>query len=92
MAEHLNGQHAHPEQPAAARESSLLMDGAASTPGSSGSQSSSKPSRRVSSRPDCTRIGDLCGSVPPPPPTDPSLPAVPSSSDPDLMQFSVLPP
>ncbi|MPC95138.1 hypothetical protein E2C01_090334 [Portunus trituberculatus] len=56
MAEDLNGQHARPEQPAAAWESSLLMDGDASTPGSYGSQSSSKPSRRVCSRPNCTRV------------------------------------
>ncbi|MPC45614.1 hypothetical protein E2C01_039319 [Portunus trituberculatus] len=56
MVEDLNGQHARPEQPAAAQESSLLMDGAASTPGFSGSQSSSKPSRRVCSRSDCTRV------------------------------------
>ncbi|MPC94040.1 hypothetical protein E2C01_089191 [Portunus trituberculatus] len=54
MVEDLNGQHARPEQPAAARESGLLTDVAASTPGSSGSQSSSKPFRRVCSRPDCT--------------------------------------
>ncbi|MPC52363.1 hypothetical protein E2C01_046231 [Portunus trituberculatus] len=37
------------------------------------------------------QLGVLHGSVPPPA-TDPSLPAVPSSSDPDLMQFSVPPP
>ncbi|MPC58535.1 hypothetical protein E2C01_052541 [Portunus trituberculatus] len=95
MAENLNGQYAHPEQPAAARENSLLMDGATFRPGSSGFQSSSKPSRRVCLRPDCTRVlgsflqdphsvcvhcRDICN------------PAVPSSSDPDLIQFSVLPP
>ncbi|MPC48796.1 hypothetical protein E2C01_042579 [Portunus trituberculatus] len=56
MAEDLNGQHAHPKQPAAAWESGLLTDAAASMPGSSGSQSSSKSSRRVCSRPDCTRV------------------------------------
>ncbi|MPC85180.1 hypothetical protein E2C01_079943 [Portunus trituberculatus] len=56
MAEDLNGQLACPEQPAAARESSLLMDGAASSPGSSGSQSSSKLCRRVCSRSDCFRV------------------------------------
>ncbi|MPC72350.1 hypothetical protein E2C01_066653 [Portunus trituberculatus] len=32
MAEDLNGQHARPEQPAAARESGLLTDVASSTP------------------------------------------------------------
>ncbi|MPC48400.1 hypothetical protein E2C01_042172 [Portunus trituberculatus] len=34
MAEDLYGQHARPEQPTAAQESGLLMDVAASTPGS----------------------------------------------------------
>ncbi|MPC70081.1 hypothetical protein E2C01_064318 [Portunus trituberculatus] len=56
MVEDLNGQHACPEQPAAARESGLLTDVAASMPGSSSSQSSSKSFRGVCLRPDYTRV------------------------------------
>ncbi|MPC81875.1 hypothetical protein E2C01_076513 [Portunus trituberculatus] len=61
MADDLNGQHGHPEQPAAAWESGLLMDLVTSMPGSSGSQSSSESSRWVCLRPDFTRVlGSFC--------------------------------
>ncbi|MPC69145.1 hypothetical protein E2C01_063360 [Portunus trituberculatus] len=101
MAGDLNRQHARPEQPAAARESGLLMDVAASTPDGFAQDQTAPRSLAVSSKTlilfvliagmFATQIGDLLGSVPPPT-TDSSLPAVHSSSDPDLMQFSVLPP
>ncbi|MPC21709.1 hypothetical protein E2C01_014703 [Portunus trituberculatus] len=83
-----NGQHA--------QEDGLLMNVAApSTPSSSGSQSSSKSSRRICLRPDCTRV--LGSSLPDSHSVcvnciDICNPAVPSSSDLNLMQFSVPPP